>query len=287
MTRITIAPSACYPTSKKYWKLSFVGDWFPSLNVIRYYIAINMVSVSYILLRWPWLKLPTLSNVYLRDFKKAFDTVDHGILLYKLECYGIRGLANEFVRSYLTNRLQYKVINAVNSDLRTVSCGVPQGSVQCPLFFLLHINDLYRSIGCNNGSLYADDTAITTINHDLSYAQEQAKDLFTKLYHWCIADKLPINSDKTNFLLLHMKNKPVPRNFACITTEAMQIDRVKSVQYLEMLLAENLFWHEHIDQTCASLVKFLRIFHYVKHFVSLRIARQLYFAFFYSEYSIG
>ena len=59
------------------------------------------------------------------DFKKAFDTVDHETLLYKLECYGIRGLANDFFRSYLTNRLQYTVINGVNSDLRTVSCGVP------------------------------------------------------------------------------------------------------------------------------------------------------------------
>ena len=105
------------------------------------------------------------------DFKKAFDTVDHDILLYELECYGIRGLANDFFRSYLTNRLQYTVINGVNSDLRTVSCGVPQGSVLGPLFFLLYINDLYRSIGCNNIRLYGDDTAIITNNHDLNYAQ--------------------------------------------------------------------------------------------------------------------
>ena len=92
------------------------------------------------------------------DFKKAFDTVDHEILLYKLECYGIRVLVNDFFRSYLTNRRQYTVINGVNSDLRTVSCGVPQGSVFGPLCFLLYINDLYRSIGHNAVRLYADDT---------------------------------------------------------------------------------------------------------------------------------
>ena len=127
------------------------------------------------------------------DFKKAFDTIDHEILLYKLECYGIRGLANDFFRSYLTNRRQYTVINGVNSELRTISCGVPQGSVLGPLFFLLYINDLHRSIGDNSVRLYADDTAIITSNPNLESARYQAKESFTKLYHWCVANKLSIN----------------------------------------------------------------------------------------------
>ena len=143
------------------------------------------------------------------DFKKAFDTVDHEILLFKLECYGIRGLVNDFFRSYLTKRRQYTVINGVNSDLRTVSCGVSQGSVLGPLFFLLYINDLYRSIGHNAVRLYADDTAIITSDSNLGIAQRQAPEMFTKLYHWWVANKLSINSDKTNFVLFHIKNKPV------------------------------------------------------------------------------
>ena len=120
-------------------------------------------------------------NKFFIDFKKAFDTVDHEILLYKLECYGKRGLFNDFFRSYLTNIRQHAVINGVNSELRTVSCGVPQGSVLEPLFFLLYINDLYKSIGHESVRLYADDTAIITSNSNLDIAQQQARDMFTKV----------------------------------------------------------------------------------------------------------
>ena len=221
------------------------------------------------------------------DFKKAFDTVDHEILLYKLECYGIRGLVNDFFRSYLTNRRQYTVINGVNSELRTVTCGVPQGSVLGPLFFLLYINDLYKSIGHESGRLYADDAAIITSNSNLKIAQQQAREMFTKLYHWCVANKLSINNDKTNFVQFHMKNKPVPKHFECIKTDVMQINRVNSIQYLGMLLDEHLYWHEHVDQICASLVKYFGIFNHIKNFVSLRISKQLYYAFIYSRIQYG
>ena len=193
---------------------------------------------------WKRQKLSTTKNYFIYE-----------ILLFKLECYGIRGLANDFFRSYLTNRRQYTVINGVNSELRTVSCGVPQGSVLGPLFFLLYINDLHRSIGDKSVRVYADDTAIITSNPNLESALYQAKELFTKLYHWCVANKLSINSEKTSFVLFHLKNKPILRNFTCIQTEVMQINRVESVQYLGMLLDEKLFWHEHVDQIFASIVK--------------------------------
>ena len=196
-----------------------------------------------------------------------------------MECYGIRGLVNDFFRSYLTNRRQYTVINGLNSELRTVTCGVTQGSVLGPLFFLLYINDLYKSIGHESERLYADDTAIITSNSNLDIAQQQAREMFTKLYHWCVANKLSINNDKTNFVLFHMKNKPVPKHFECIQTDVMQINRVNSIQYLGMLLDEHLYWHEHVYHICASLVKYFGIFNHIKFFVSLRISKLLYYAF--------
>ena len=110
---------------------------------------------------------------------------------------------------------------------------------------------------------YADDTAIITSNSNLNIAQKQASEMFTKLYHWRVANKFSINSDKTNFALFHI-GKTVPKHFECIQTDVMQINRVNSAQYLGMLLDEYLYWHEYVDQICASLVKYVGIIDHIK-----------------------
>ena len=221
------------------------------------------------------------------DFKKAFDTVDHEIMLRKLDCYGIRGHANMFFRSYLINRRQFTVANGVQSDIGFVKCGVPQGSVLGPLFFLLYINDIYRAVGRNAVRLFADDTSLLSYGLNLNDVIIQAKELFDKLYHWCVANKLSINSDKTNFVLFHMKNKPVPNDFDSIRTNHMTIRRVKIINYLGLVIDENLYWNAHADFVCASLVKYFGIFNHIKSFITSRIARQMYFAFINSRISYG
>ena len=94
------------------------------------------------------------------DLQKAFDTVDHEILLHKLKLYGIRGVANRWFRSYLTNRIQFVTYSGSNSKTKIISAGVPQGSVLGPLLFLIYINDLCNAIQFSQTSLFADDTSI-------------------------------------------------------------------------------------------------------------------------------
>ena len=148
------------------------------------------------------------------DLSKAFDTLDHCILLTKLEHYNIRGLALEWIKSYLSNRSQNVLFNGIRSDPCFIKCGVPQGSILGPLLFVLYINDLPMSTKSTESMLFADDTSIFYSSPDLETAtnivtNEQADvDLYMK------ANKLSVNIDKTNFVIFPSRQKslsqPIP-----------------------------------------------------------------------------
>ena len=224
------------------------------------------------------------------DLSKAFDTVDHEILLLRLNYYGIRGHANDFFRSYLTNRRQFVIVNGVKSGLKEITCGVPQGSVLGPILFLIYINDLFKAIGDDELlRLFADDTGLFNYDKDLTALLGKAKKSFIDLYKWCESNKLTINNDKTCFLLFHTRKKKIPPEINKLFFEELgfAIKRCSTIQYLGLLLDENLSWQPHIEHVCKSLVKYFGIFNQIKYFVSKVIARQLYFAFVYSRIKYG
>ena len=101
------------------------------------------------------------------DFAKAFDTVNHDILLRKLDHYGIRGIALQWFQSYLFGRQQTVKFNGINSVLKNITCGVPQRSILGPLLFLIYINDLGAVSQITFPIMYADDTNIFIQGKDL------------------------------------------------------------------------------------------------------------------------
>ena len=127
------------------------------------------------------------------DFSKVFDTVDHDILLQKLSMYGIRGNALSWFQSYLDNRKQFVSYNGAKSDIKTVKCGVPQGSILGPLLFLLYINDLADICSQSFPILFADDTNLFNHSKDLSSLQMSLNKELAEISKWLKVNKLSLN----------------------------------------------------------------------------------------------
>ena len=139
------------------------------------------------------------------DFQKAFDTVNHSILLDKLCIYGIRGPALSWITSYLSNRYQYVVYNGYQSECKYISCGVPQGSILDPLLFLLYINDLPAVSKLFMPILFADDTNLFCTSHNVNMLVDDINTELVNVYAWVQSNKLSLNIDKTNYMLFSPK----------------------------------------------------------------------------------
>ena len=143
------------------------------------------------------------------DFQKAFDTVNHSILINKLEHYGIRGVGSDWFRSYLSNRKQYVSVNGKVSEQKPVTHGVPQGSVSGPLLFLIYINDLPSVSKVLSFYLFADDTNIYFKSFDIVHLQKVMNRELRKVRKWLDANHLALNIDKTNFVIFHSPQKKI------------------------------------------------------------------------------
>ena len=134
------------------------------------------------------------------DLKMAFNTVDHRIILAKLEHYGVRGRALALLESYLEGRSQYVVYGGVESERGRVECGVPQGSVLGPLFFLLYVNDMVKACEGLDLVLFADDTNIFAQAQDPGELFGKVNRGLEGLVGWFRANRLTLNLKKTEYV---------------------------------------------------------------------------------------
>ena len=135
------------------------------------------------------------------DLSKAFDTIDHKILLRKLEFYGVRGLALNWFQSYLTDRKQYVLYNNVQSQTLDITCGVPQGSVLGPLLFLIYVNDIANCLTHSKLIYFADDTTVSRCIDDL---YKNINSDLDDLTNWFKANRLALNVNKSNCMLFQL-----------------------------------------------------------------------------------
>ena len=148
-----------------------------------------------------------INGVVLLDLCKAFDTIDHEILINKLYLYGIKGSALIWLRSYLTNREQVCKIDNIISTSQTVKCGVPQGSNLGPLLFLLYINDLPNCLVNSVPAMFADDTNITISAETAEDLEEKLNNELNNVHNWLLANKLTVNVDKSEYMLIGSRQR--------------------------------------------------------------------------------
>ena len=185
------------------------------------------------------------------DLKKAFDTVDHHILIKKLDHYGFRGISNLWFQNYLAERYQYVSIEGTNSAKKEIKYGVPQGSVLGPLLFILFINDLSRASSFFT-ILFADDTALQLSSSNIVQLFEASNEELTKIANWFQCNKLTLNVSKTFYAIFRNKSMNLPSDEFTLQIGSEKIERIgsnmsqKNLKYLGHVLDEHLNWTDHI-----------------------------------------
>ena len=181
------------------------------------------------------------------DLRKAFDIVNHEILLKKLKKMGINDFLLSWLRNYLTNRSQSTQVNNLKSEAQNLSCGVPQGSVLGPTLFLVYINDMSRAVMNVNHMLYADDTVLYLGGKDLDIVKVDLQNNLDKFCMWLKQNQLTLNVKKTKYVIYGSAQRLKNTRSLTLMMNGNQLEREHVYKYLGIYLDSTLNFNKHID----------------------------------------
>ena len=208
------------------------------------------------------------------DLRKAFDTVNHNILLSKLHRYGIRGQIGNLLKNYLTNRTQITIIDNIKSKSERVTCGVPQGSILGPLLFNLYINDLPNQSDSTT-RLFADDACLCFSDKDPQSLQTKINSELIKIMNWLKINKLTANYSKTNYIIFTKQR--ISFKFI-IEMGGTILEEVNEAKYLGVILDKKLNWKSHLNSVNVKVSRGCYMLSKLRHLMNLDTLKMLYYS---------